>query len=99
MFHAEAGVHILLREHLDGELLVAAVQAALEGQVHGFRVVVAEYDVLGLDVLDVLLLLLALLDIAVQLAVLGNRVAPEFAPATGFLANFKFDALFLLVFG
>ena len=99
MLHAEARVDRLLREHLDGEQFVAPVQAALEREVHGFRVVVAEDDILGLDALDVLLLLLALLDIAVQFAVLGNRVAPEFAAATGFLANLELDTLFLFVFG
>jgi hypothetical protein len=59
---------------------------------------VAEDDVLGLDALDVLLLLLALLDVAVQFAVLGNRVTPEFAAAAGFLANLELDTLFLFVF-
>ena len=98
VLHAEAGVDRLLGENLDGEQLVAPVQAALEREVHGFRVVVAEDDVLGLDALDVLLLLLALLDIAVQFAVLGNRVAPEFAAAAGFLANLELDTLFLFVF-
>ena len=97
MFHAEARVHVLLRENADGELLVAPFQAALEGEVHGFRVVVAEDDVLGFDVLDVLLLLLALLDVAVQFAVLGDRVAPEFAAAAGFLADFELDAFLLFV--
>ena len=99
MLHAEARVHVLLRENADGELLVAPFQAALKGEVHGFRVVVAEDDVLGFDVLDILLLLLALLDVAVQFAVFGNRVSPEFAPATRLLANLEFDALFLFVFG
>jgi len=99
MLHAEAGIDRLLRENLDGEEFVAAFQAAPEGQVHGFRVVVAEDDVLGLDAFDVLLLLLTLLDIAVKFAVLCNRMAPEFATATGFLANFELDTLFLFVFG
>ena len=97
MFHAEARVNVLLRENADSEGFVATVEAALEFEVHGFRVVVAEDDVLGFDVLDVLLLLLALLDVAVQFAVLGNRVTPEFAAAAGFLANFELDALFLFV--
>ena len=96
---AETGVNVLLGEHADGEQLVAAFEAALEGEVHGLGVVVAEDDVLGLDVVHVLLLLLALLDVAVQFAVLGDRVAPEFAPATRLLANLEFDALFLFVFG
>ena len=97
VFHAEARIHILLRENADGEGVVATVEAALEFEVHGFRIVVAEDDVLGLDVLDVLLLLLALLDVAVQFAVLGDRVAPEFTAAAGFLADFELDAFFLFV--
>ena len=97
MFHAEARVDVLFWENADSEGVVATVEAALEFQVHGFRVVVAENDVLGLDVLDVLLLLLALLDVAVQFAVLGNRMAPEFTAATGFLADFELDAFLLFV--
>ena len=97
MFHAEARIHILLRENADGEGVVATVEAALEFQVHGFGVVVAEDDVLGFDVLDVLLLLLALLDVAVQFAILRNRVTPEFAAAAGFLADFELDAFLLFV--
>ena len=97
MFHAEARIDVLFRENADSEGLVATVEAALEFEVHGFRVVVAEDDVLGFDVLDVLLLLLALLDVAVQFAVLRDRVAPEFATAAGFLANFELDAFLLFV--
>ena len=97
MFHAETRIDVLLRENADGEGFVATVEAALEFQVHCFRVVVAEDDVLGFDVLDVLLLLLALLDVAVQFAILRNRVSPEFAAAAGFLANFELDAFLLFV--
>ena len=97
VFHAEARVHVLLREHADRERVVAAFEAALEFQVHGFRVVVAEDDVLGLDVVHVLLLLLALLDVAVQFAVLRDRVTPEFTAAAGFLADFELDAFLLFV--
>ena len=99
VFFAEAGVDVLLREHADAEGFVAAFETALEGEVHGLGVVVAEDDVLGLDVVHVLLLLLALLDVAVQFAVLGDRVTPEFAAAAGFLADFQLDTLFLLVLG
>lgn len=99
MVVAETGVDVLLGEDTDGELLVAAFQTALEGQVHGFRVVVAEDDVLGLDVFDVLLLLLTLLDVAVLFAVLGDRMAPEFAAAARFLADFQLNALLFLVLG
>ncbi len=99
VFHAEARVHGLLRENLDGKELVTAFQAAPEGQVHGFRVVMAEDDVLGLDAFDVFLLLLALLDVAVKFTVLCNRMSPEFAATAGFLANFELDTLFLFVFG
>ena len=99
VFHAETRIHGLLGEDLDGEQLVAAFQTALEGQVHRFRVVVAEDDVLGLDAFHVLFLLLAQLDVAVQFAVLGNRVSPELAATAGLLADFELDTLLFLVFG
>lgn len=99
VFFAETGIDVLLGEHLDGEHFVAAFEAALEGQVHGLGVVVTEDDVLGFDVFHILLLLLALLDVAVQFAVLGDRMAPEFAAAARFLANFQLDTLFLFVLG
>lgn len=99
VFFAETGVNVLLGEHADAEGLVTAVEAALEGQVHGLGIVVAEDDVLGFDIFHILLLLLALLDVAVQFAVLGDRMAPEFAAAARFLADFQLDALFLLVLG
>lgn len=99
MFFAETGVNVLLGEHADAKGLAAAVEAALEGQVHGLGVVVAEDDVLGFDVFHILLLLLALLDVAVQFAVLGDRVTPELAAAAGFLADFQLDALLLFVLG
>ena len=99
VFQAETRIDGLLGEDLDGKEFVAALETALEGQVHRLGVVVAEDDVLGLDALDVLLLLLAQLDVAVQFAVLGDRVSPEFASAAGFLANFELDAFLFLVFG
>ncbi len=97
MLVAETRIDVLLGEDADGELVVATFQAASEGQVHGLGVIVAEDDVLGLDVLDVLLLLLALLDVAVQFAVLGDRMAPEFAAAARFLADFQLNTLLFLV--
>ena len=99
VFQAETRIDGLLGEDLDGKEFVAALETALEGQVHRLGVVVAEDDVLGLDALDVLLLLLAQLDVAVQFAVLGDRVAPELTTAAGFLANLQFNALLFLVFG
>ena len=38
-----------------------------------------------------------ILDIAVNRAVLGNRVTPKFATATRFLANFELNAFLLFV--
>ncbi len=99
MFFAETGVDVLLGEYLDGEHFIAAFEAALEGEVHGLGVVVTEDDVLGFDVFHILLLLLALLDVAVQFAVLGDRVTPEFAAAARFLADFQLDTLLFLVLG
>jgi hypothetical protein len=50
-----------------------------------------------LQVFHIFLLLLAILDIAVKRAVLGNRVTPKFATATRFLANLELNALLLFV--
>ena len=97
VFLAETRVDGLLRVNLDGEQFVAPLEAALEHQVHGLGVVVADNDVLGLDALHVLLLLLAQLDVAVQFAVLRDRVTPEFTAAAGFLADFELDAFLLFV--
>ncbi len=97
MLVAETRIYVLFRKNSYGEPFVAPFEAAPEGEVHGLRVVMAEDDILGFDVVDVLLLLLALLDVAVQFAVLGNRVAPEFTAAAWLLANFQLDALFFLV--
>lgn len=98
VFFAEARIHELLREHLDHKRIVAAFETALERQVHYFRIVVAEDNVLRFNVLHILFLLLALLDVAVEFAVLGDRMAPEFAAAARFLADFELDALLFLVF-
>ena len=97
VFHTEARVNVLLRENTDREGFVATVEAAFEFKIHGFRIVVTEDDVFGFDVLDVLLLLLALLDVSVQFAILRNRVSPEFTAATGFLTDFELDAFLLFV--
>ena len=99
VFFAEAGVDVLLREHADAEGFVATFETALEGEVHGLGVVVAEDDVLGLDAVQALLLLLAELDVAVQFAVLGDGVSPELASTTRFLTDFQLDSLFLFVLG
>jgi len=44
-------------------------------------------------------LLLALLDIAMQLAILGNGMAPEFTTATRLLTDFELDAFLFFVLG
>ena len=97
VFVAESRVDELLRENLDFEQIVAAFEAATELQVQNICVVVAEHDVLRIDVFHIFLLLLAILDIAVKRAVLGNRVTPKFATATRFLANLELNALLLFV--
>lgn len=97
VFIAESRVDELLRENLDFEQIVAAFEAATELQVQNICVVVAEHDVLRIDVFHIFLLLLAILDIAVKRAVLGNRVTPKFATATRFLANLELNALLLFV--
>ena len=43
VFHAEARVHVLLRENADCEGLVTAIEAALEFEVHGFRIFPKQY--------------------------------------------------------
>ncbi len=88
----------LLGENLDVEQVLAAVEAAAELEINDVGVIVAEDDVLRIDVLDVLLLLLAVLDVAVLVAILGNRMAPKLHAAAGFLTNLELDALFLFVF-
>lgn len=97
VFIAESRVDELLRENLDFEQIVTAFKAATELQVQNICVVVAEHDVLRIDVFHIFLLLLAILDIAVKRAVLGNRVTPKFATATRFLANLELNALLLFV--
>ena len=97
MFVAESRVDELLREDLDFKQIVATFEAATELQVQNICIVVAEYDVLCIDIFHILLLLLAILDIAVNRAVLGNRVTPKFATATRFLANFELNAFLLFV--
>jgi len=97
VFVAESRVDELLRENLDFEQIVAAFEAATELQVQNICVVVAEHDVLRIDVFHIFLLLLAILDIAVKRAVLGNRVTPKFATAARFLANFELNAFLLFV--
>ena len=95
MFVAESRIDELLREDLDFKQIVATFEAATELQ--NICIVVAEYDVLYIDIFHILLLLLAILDIAVNRAVLGNRVTPKFATATRFLANFELNAFLLFV--
>lgn len=99
VLHAESGVNELLGEDLDGEQRVATIQTALERYFDDFGIVMPENHVLGLDGIDVLFLLLALLDIAVQFTVLGNGMAPELAAATGLLANLELDTFLFLVLG
>ena len=98
VFHAESWINVLFGENPNGEHFIAVVQAAFELEIHGFCVVVAENNVFGLDVFHIFLLLLTLLDVAMEIAVLGNRVAPEFTAAAWFLADFEFNAFFLFVF-
>lgn len=97
MFHAESWVHKLLGEYFDRKQRVATVETAFERNFDDFGIVMPENHVLGLDRIDVLFLLLALLDIAVQFTVLGNGMAPELSAATGLLANLKLDTFLFLV--
>ena len=57
----------------------------------------AEKHVLGFDTIELFLLLLALLDIAMKFAILGNRMSPKFTAATGFLADLELDSFLLFI--
>lgn len=97
MLVAKARIDELLGENLDFEQVVAAVQTAAELEIDDIRVIVPEHDVLRIDIFDILLLLLAVLDVAVKRTVLGNRMSPKFAPATRLLTNLELDAFLLFI--
>ncbi len=97
MLVAKTRIDELFRENLDFEQIVATVQAAAELEIDDIRVIMPEHDVLRIDVFDILLLLLAVLDVAVLLAVLGNRMAPKFFSAARLLANLELDAFLLFI--
>jgi hypothetical protein len=99
MLHAIAGVNELLRKDFHGVALIAALEAAKKFQVQHFRVIVLEDHVLDFDAFELFLVLRPLLDIAMQVAIFRDRVAPEFTTATRFLANLELDAFFLFVLG
>lgn len=99
VFDAETGINELLGKNLDRKQLVATFQTAFERNFKNFGVIMAEDHVFRLDGIDIFLLLLPLFDIAVELAIFSDRVAPELAAATGFLANLEFDTFFLFVLG
>lgn len=97
MLVAKARIDELLGENLDFEQVIATFQAATEFQVGDIGIAVAEHDVLGINILHILLLLLAVLDVTVNRAVLGDRMAPEFASATRLLTNLELDAFLLFI--
>ncbi len=97
MLVAKARIDELLRENLDFEQVFTTFQAATELEIDDIGVIVTEHDVLRVDVFDILFLLLAILDVAVQRTVLGDRVAPKFAPAARFLADLELDAFLLFI--
>ena len=71
----------------------------MESDLDHVRIGVTEQHVFGLDAVELFLLLLALLDIAMQLAILGNGMAPEFTTATRLLTDFELDAFLFFVLG
>lgn len=97
MLVAKARIDELLRKNLDFEQVFTTVQAAAELEIDDIGVIVAENDVLRVNVFDILFLLLAVLDVAVQRTVLGYRVAPKFATAARFLADLELDAFLLFI--
>lgn len=99
VLHAEARVDILFGEYLERELLAAALKAAEEWEFGNFSIVVAEDHVASFERLLVFLFDLALLDVAVELAVFCDGMAPELLAAARVLAYLELNALFLFVFG
>lgn len=97
MLVAKARIDELLRENLDFEQVFATFQAATELEIDDIGVIVTKHDVLRVDVFDILFLLLAVLDVAVQRTVLGDRVTPKFASAARFLADLELDAFLLFI--
>lgn len=99
MFVAESRIDELLRKHLDFKQIVAAFETAAELEVEHVSVIVAEDDILRVNVFDVFFLLLAILDVAVKFAVLGDGMSPEFSATARLLTDLELDALFLLILG
>ncbi len=97
MLVAKARIDELLRENLDFEQVFTTFQAATELEIDDIGVIVTKHDVLRVDVFDILFLLLAVLDVAVQRTVLGDRVTPKFASAARFLADLELDAFLLFI--
>ena len=96
---AIARIDELLREDLDGVTLIAPFEAAEKFKVEHFGIVVLEDHVFDFDGLEFFFVLGALFDVAMQVTVFRNRMAPEFTTAAGFLTNLELDALFLFVLG
>lgn len=99
VLHAKSWVDVLLGEYLESKLLAAAFQATEKGEFCNFSVVVSEDHVAGLEGLLVFFLDLSLLDIAVEFAILGDGVSPEFLAASRVLTYLEFNAFFLFVLG
>ena len=97
VIEAKARIQELLRKHLYEVRVLAAIEAALELDLHHVSVGVAKQHVLGFDAVEFLLLLLALLDIAMEFAILGDGMSPELAATAGLLTNLQLDAFLFLV--
>ena len=97
MFEAIARIDKLLGKYLDHVFAIAANQAAAKLQIKDFGVIVLEHHVFDVHAFEFLLMLGPLLDVPVQLAILGNRVAPKLTATTWLLTNLKFDTFFLLI--
>jgi len=97
MFEAKTRIEELLREHLDGEIALAAFETALERDFNHIGVSMAEKHILGLDAIEFLFLLLTLLDIAMEFTIFGNGMTPKLTTATRLLANLELDAFLLFI--
>lgn len=78
-------------------MVLATFQTTLEGYFHNIRISMPKQHILGFDAIEFLFLLLALFDVAMQLAIFGNRMSPEFPATTGLLANLQLDAFLFFI--
>ncbi len=97
VFEAILGIYVLFRKNFDEIFGGAAGQLATELDVHDLRIIVLEDHILHINGFEELFPLLAVLDVAVQLAVFGDWMSPKLLPASGLLTDFQLDAFLLFI--